>query len=200
MQTLTAADEFWILHLSDFHFGPTSHWGRFPDEARRFAEEIKGAIHAKGMVPMFDAVVCTGDFTFSRNNYLAGFPVAEEFVRELIRQDFVSDVEQVVLTPGNHDIRWAAPGSGYRYRSREEAERSFRNMLRNTYGNGARADSLTLAQSHVFPKNGINYVILGLNSARVEAAEVAGIGYVGEDQLGLPVRRRHAADHPKSGS
>jgi len=96
-----------LLHLSDFHFGPKSRFAEIdPAElGRRLGEDLREALAKIRPDAGIDVVVVTGDLAESGTR--PQFAEARAFLEAL-----ASDLElprlRFVLLPGNHDVSWAA--------------------------------------------------------------------------------------------
>jgi hypothetical protein len=185
------------LHLSDAHFGSKSHWGGSnPREtARVYLKEAGSALKSYGLLEDgggFDAVVLSGDCTWGPDAHVAdadhrrGFEVMRHFLDLLVRDEkWVPSAEHVIIVPGNHDVLWGAidPVSKCRlFLRRREAEERYRDMLRAAF-NDSRREHPHLSYCATARKGASTFVILGLNSTRIERPETGGIGYIGDDQL-----------------
>lgn len=173
--------------------------------ASQVAAEIQEAIsprnllaaHGMSDLPLsYDAVLLSGDFTWGGplpdhpGAFEQGFETARLFVRELVDRRLVTSADGIVLLPGNHDIRWAAPHDGAAgFQLREEAEKYYRQLVREGLpeqlaASGEHLQLQThLGHLHFFSRPYCDYLLLALNSTRIEAAEQAGVGYVGYDQI-----------------
>jgi hypothetical protein len=192
-----------ILQISDPHFGPFSHWPRLEPQqaADKLAAEIRAALKKRGGKELpysYDFVLLTGDFTWGPpveghpQSYEKGFETAKLFIRKLIDGHLARSFDSVVLIPGNHDIRWAQRGQNgdFQFQSRSRAEYYYRKLVQEALpeqGGDQPGKHLQLQSHlghvHVFPDKFCDFVLLALNSTRIESAEHSGIGYVGADQI-----------------
>lgn len=192
-----------ILQISDPHFGPLSHWPQAEPEAvaEELSSEIRAALKESAgseLPSTYDVVLLSGDFTWGApvsgypRSYETGFETARLFIRKLIDDRLAQSAESVVLIPGNHDIRWAQPGHNgdFQFQSRADAEYHYRKLVEEALPElkgkepGTHLQLQThLGHIHVFHDLLCDFVLLALNSTRIESADHAGIGYVGADQI-----------------
>ncbi|MBC7926897.1 MAG: metallophosphoesterase [Bryobacteraceae bacterium] len=193
---------FRILQVSDPHFGPKCHW---PDKdpeavARDSVAEIKSALleHARDdLPPSFDAVLLSGDFCWGSpildrpDAREVGFRTAVHFVRQLLEAKLVLSRDSLIFVPGNHDILWSEKDSkgNPRFSLRATAEKRYQDFVRECLPEQQvlQDDHLQL-QSHLghvhhFAAGDREYLVVALNSCRIESQDQAGMGYVGYDQL-----------------
>lgn len=180
-----------ILHLSDLHFSPTEHGfslgddgpdrvgGRRQPLASHIIEDFRQEYD--GRFP--GIVVISGDLTWT--GAAEEYDLAYEFVRDL-RSGFGLDPKQMVVVPGNHDIRWAPDGEGYARDRRvtapgDEAEANYRRFYKRLFG-VAPSEYLAMGRRYVL-SNFVSIDIVGVNSVRLETREFAGYGYVSLAQL-----------------
>ena len=170
---------FRILHISDVHFGPNCN---FQTAGRAAALSLVRDVSAKGFWNL-SAIVISGDLTWS--NEADEFRAGSDFIVAL--QDYFNlRPSNIVLVPGNHDIRWSenCPSSTeqFRYLFREKAERSYREFLawmgRQTNG--------YLGDLKIFENDQV--VIVGLNSCLLHEKQNAGLGFVGTGQIKAAIR------------
>jgi 3',5'-cyclic AMP phosphodiesterase CpdA len=174
-----------ILHIADPHFSNCHFVGQPSDVGRRHAEEIEEALqkHTQ-LVPKFDAIVLSGDFTFGCRQ--DGFEAAQAFIDRLsvnVRPN------GILVIPGNHDVNLGQPvriGDLSLPTPKEEAEESFSKFLKQIHHHtGQPIDPnhclSMVARVHRPEERGL--VIIGLNSSRVERRDAQGWGYVGMDQI-----------------
>jgi len=184
-----------LLHLSDPHFGPKSHWDK-PDPAETaliYLDEIQQALRSFALMSPkgFDAIVLSGDCTWGPAAYIAdpdhrrGFDIMRQFLSRLV-PDWIPAEQNILIVPGNHDVLWGAvdPRTSQRvFLTRSEAEARYRNMLKQAFPSDVRRVNPHLSWPATVRKDGHAYILFGLNSTRIEHPEVAGVGYVGYDQL-----------------
>lgn len=167
-----------ILHISDPHF--SEDVGRFLYAKRRddWADAVVEKLIIQKWIP--DVIVISGDLTYAGD--VADFDVARtciEQLRGLLQQSGTQSSPALVIVPGNHDIRWKVDGEPAKELQRLAGYRSFQRTFFQT--SDINAYDCT---SHI----GDDLIVVGLNSARIETEETAGLGYVGQEQLQVALR------------
>jgi len=94
-----------LLHLSDFHFGPKSRFAEIdPAElGRHFAEDLRLELSKIKANAGIDVVVVTGDLAESGTR--PEFALARTFLETLAAELKLPRLRFVIL-PGNHDVSW----------------------------------------------------------------------------------------------
>jgi hypothetical protein len=179
---------FWILQVSDVHYGSMSHWHQFePDRAAAISfREIRDALADAKIAEKFDVVLLSGDFSWGPSfsdaaEYDRGFDTAAELAKLLLQEGWCIPKGLMVL-PGNHDIQWS-PKSGDTFHTREEAESRYRKFLEQIFPNQPERLRDDLGYYDIFRHEDRDYLFLTLNSCRIEARERGGTGYVGYGQI-----------------
>jgi hypothetical protein len=181
---------FWILQLSDLHFGVKSHW--YQHDAIQAAsisfDEIRQALSTVPIVERFDVVLLSGDFSWGpafqdAAQYRLGFDTSLQLVKLLLDHQYC-DAKGLMVLPGNHDVRWS-PTAGGPLHPRQQAEKSYREFIQALFPGNARHLRDDHAHQELFRKKGEarDYLFLTLNSSRIEARERGGTGYVGYSQI-----------------
>jgi 3',5'-cyclic AMP phosphodiesterase CpdA len=165
---------FRLLHLTDVHFGANCHYEG--DQAIGVVEDLWRVFAAAAVKLPFDAAILSGDFPWGSNP--VGFESAIRFVKYLRSTGICS--HNIFVLPGNHDIQWLDPDTGKPTSlSRDEAEVRYRSFLQAVAPHQPLNETLSFVQA--FAGHGV--LLVGLNSARLESADLRGIGYVGYDQI-----------------
>ncbi|MFC1833552.1 HEAT repeat domain-containing protein [Thermodesulfobacteriota bacterium] len=137
--------DFFLLHLSDLHFGNK-------DDAQTWFSALLLDIKTDLKPPRIDAVVISGDIVYGPQEE-DGFEPATIFLRQLMAEYDV-DPGSVVIVPGNHDLNLDATDQ------RLDEFRAFYSELREEEYPAEADDQATV---HEFVTQRV--LILGLNSA-----------------------------------
>jgi len=197
---------FAVLHLSDPHFGPYSHWFCPPKkgasinprkEGAKLAREVKAALERTelgGALFYIDAIVITGDFLWGGPlpQPYTGYPrtcayeSALAFTEELVKLKILDGARwRLLVVPGNHDIFWSRRDP-YTPLSRMEAEKDYRQFLGALFHKDQTRERPHLGSCVVLPTREIPprpVVLIGLNSCRIETRYTPALGWVGYDQI-----------------
>lgn len=166
-----------LLHLSDLHFDetdthhqwtvpaapPTGQVGTSP-QRRSMTEAILDVV-----TPPFDGLLVTGDLTWSASE--KEFLYARKEINKLASALRVPP-NKILVIPGNHDVCWTLP-PGERH---DRFDASFELITKLE----PQADH---TQRILFESADERVWIMGVDSARLESKELAGIGLVGRDVL-----------------
>jgi ubiquinone/menaquinone biosynthesis C-methylase UbiE/predicted MPP superfamily phosphohydrolase len=157
-----------VLHLSDLHFTNKSERFYFFDRGiNTMVEKIAEALSSKQIRPA--VIVASGDLTWDGDP--ADFELATRFFEQLLSVLDLSSKE-LLIVPGNHDMRW---NRGAERADKNERDSAYRLFFKGLKGGNCSKD---LSDYCITPE----ITILGLNSASRENPDNPGIGFVGEDQ------------------
>jgi 3',5'-cyclic AMP phosphodiesterase CpdA len=174
----------YIIHISDLHFGKSN----FPDidiAGQRSLASLFAADLAALKMERPAAVIISGDLTWRGDP--AEFQEALTFVTRLQSLHGVDTFLDLVIVPGNHDIKWADQSDDKCDLKRlvtysgPDAERNYRNFFSRTIGVPGNT-YLSMGRRYLL-QNYVTVDILGLNSCRLEGRDFSGYGYVGLDQI-----------------
>lgn len=179
------ANSQFILHLTDAHFAVDKFrdqhiWrldGEDDNEGFSLVESISGALADQSV----GIIVITGDFTFIGSP--EEFELAASSVNKLLGA-FDLGVENLVMIPGNHDIKWTREDA-YEDDAKvavasAEATTNYRDFYERVYRHNAHK-GLAMGRRYLMP-NGMAVEICGVNSSSLETGKnfLAGIGRVQE--------------------
>jgi len=174
-----------ILHLSDIHFALGSnrkkHVWRTEKEANDQGRTLVEAIDAALKGKRIGLLLITGDLTFIGSE--EEFNEALASIR-LLLGIFNLSADQVVIIPGNHDIRWT---NDTEYKDDSEvvnapptARANYARFYEQLYRH-APNEQLSMGRRFLLP-NGMSIEICALNSSSLETGRqfLAGVGRVNE--------------------
>lgn len=179
-----------ILHLTDIHFGTGSNrqqhvWKLEEEEDDQggwtLSDAISNCLRGKHQV---GAVIVTGDLTFTGAE--EEFNQALKFFRRLQGQLDIP-IDNFVIIPGNHDIRWSVDDAyedgAEVTRAPREAQENYRNFHRKLFGYDA-DPYLAMGRKFALP-SGIMIEVAGLNSSSLAQGKnfLAGMGRIEEASL-----------------
>ncbi len=189
-----------ILWLSDLHFGPHHRFPLVSAEGggKDLASALYTALESRAATDLA-AVVVSGDLTWSAQD--DEFDQVREFLRSV--ESWASlDARQVLVCPGNHDIRWsdepAEKGAPASTDDAPAARRAYADFYRAVYGvppNEYLSSGRRLLLGGAYPVE-----IVSVNSSLLDqqAGLFQGHGYIGEKQLAHAAREMgwDASDPP----
>lgn len=195
LQPMTGEGSY-LLHLSDLHFHSENH--AFALDTSSPKPTLFDALQAdleetcNGEPPA--GVIVSGDFTWTGSEEEFGW--ARDFLARL-RSAFDLKLDQFVLIPGNHDIRWSAESSDYDpeasvQRPPSEAEQNFRTFF-SQFAKYNANEYLCMGRRFLL-SNFVSVDVIGLNSSRLEQRHFAGYGYVQSSQLRHTIKKMKWAD------
>jgi 3',5'-cyclic AMP phosphodiesterase CpdA/Tfp pilus assembly protein PilF len=186
-----------LLHLSDVHFGT-----RKDVDMHRFSASADSYTLVDHLAREFDAkkghfphhedrlhLVISGDLTYTGTE--SEFDRVLEFLTELCQRLRIPK-QRVHLTPGNHDISWAAcadnPAKRFdnyvalleEFYGRELFPQRYPHVKRKTFGKQVHPEPYQLVGFHVDPDSGL--AITTLNSCVYEDQQEH-FGYIGKRQM-----------------
>lgn len=167
-----------LLHISDLHFG--ADYAFLPDGQFFHQDPLEQRIHAA--LPHLPAgVVVSGDLTTRGDN--DGLVNARLFLERLATK-LQLEKNRIVVVPGNHDILVTDPDVTRDF----DNEQHYRTQLLEFYG-----ERRALERIHQFRgADGVEYILVTLNSSRPRDKRTMDFGYVGRDRSG-PIMQKAAA-------
>lgn len=181
----------YVLHLSDMHFSRDFHAFGLDRSSRTqrtlFAYLNEDISRLFGRKPPA-AVIISGDITW--RGLAEEFELAREFIDDLL-STYALVPEQLLVVPGNHDIRWSSAADGYDPTRpvdvvSERATQNYRTFYRAVFGRNE-SENLSMGRRYTL-ENGVTLSVLGLNSCLLEHAHHHGYGFVSTRQIGDAVR------------
>jgi 3',5'-cyclic AMP phosphodiesterase CpdA len=174
-----------VLHLTDVHFATGSrrdkHVWKFEGEGgpsrRTLVEAVTSALQGRNI----GLILVTGDFSFVASK--EEFDAALASMRRLLGI-FNLSTDQLVIIPGNHDIKWTN-NDDYDDESEvtsapDEAKAAYATFYQQLYRHEAN-EHLSMGRRFLLP-NGISLEICAVNSSALETGKnfLAGIGRIDE--------------------
>jgi len=187
-----------ILHISDIHFGTKHRWGKEPFPP--LEKSIVNIMLKNNEKP--EVIVITGDICSdgSREDYKE----ALIFLTNLIKEPPFTKVRDVLLTPGNHDYHWDKSSRKKTIKNLYNREANFRNFreaisdliekkvgekrssndpdLINNIGKEMKKHLLDLVFIKKVEEH-CAFLLISLNSMKIDSQEHRGIGYFKQEQL-----------------
>jgi predicted MPP superfamily phosphohydrolase len=177
--------KFTILHLSDFHYGPEHRFSPVDYDKSLPRDDIPNLSRAlindlKCQNASVDMLVISGDI--AQSGEMEQFNWAREAIEELI-SGLQLQMQQVVIVPGNHDIRWLKEET--RILPAHDPNGNYRAFYELLYGKHRFRDPRRLFHTTFIEEK--NIAMMGLDSCVIESPETAGVGYIGDKQLRVAI-------------
>ena len=174
-----------MLLLSDLHFSVNSRGFQFSDcENKRFTtkKSLSEALYDLTGREVFASIMCAGDFTYGAEPI--EFKKAEEFLFTLAN-NYSVDKSNIVIVPGNHDMKFSNKSKSGIVYTLSEAKRGYERLYTQLYG--TEPNKFFAIGRKILLKNCLPVEIIGLNSncLQQERDHFYGMGYVGNEQLAL---------------
>lgn len=174
-----------VVHLSDVHFGLVHYFSNLPIATDRVPDSDKPTFEkyiSETLLPLPrqpgpDLIVFSGDFTQSAVTQEFN---AAKFSIEKILSSLNLSAKRLILTPGNHDVNWAAQAA-------DPADRKLPFMAYINFFSSLMGEPILMREPEKLFRvydltSDLNCIVLSLNSAVLESKEDHR-GYIGATQM-----------------
>jgi len=128
-------ETFYLLHLSDFHFGAEGKQDKWLMDAGTWARHLIEDIERMN-IDRVDAIVISGDVTHGCQT--GQFKAAAAFLKSLTER-FGLGGDSLVIVPGNHDVDLEASRDGFEFKEGAAADQREKRIVRyEGHGGGYR--------------------------------------------------------------
>ena len=187
-----------ILLLSDLHFSDQK--GNFNFQECGIGQsyskkKLSQAIAELTKQQQFSSIFCAGDFTCCST--LGEFQKSEEYLFSLMNNHKI-DKEDIIIVPGNHDIKFSDKDEGEIVYAEDYSKREYVKLYKRIYG--IMPNRFLAVGRKFLLENRLPIEVVGLNSNCLQQAQghFTGMGFVGNEQLALVEREMGWDNNPKS--